>query len=112
VVIDPGNITDSRALRTNTPAMLGYIQKCVLQPFRPLLRFVAPDMRRSVDAGVDVADLVLNQKHAGERGYIRLMVPGPSSDESLDEAKQERLWATTAEWAKITKENTVLKSGI
>jgi hypothetical protein len=71
-----------------------------------------PDLRRSAEAGVDVADLVLNQRHAGERGYIRLMVPGPSSEESLDEAKQEKLWTKTAEWAKITKNKTALKSGI
>ncbi|KAI8624752.1 hypothetical protein F5Y19DRAFT_305103 [Xylariaceae sp. FL1651] len=105
VAIDPGSLTDSRALRTNTPAMLYYMQRFVLQPLRPLLRFIAPDLRRAADAGVDVADLVLNQKHAGERGYIRLMVPGPSSKDSLDEEKQKKLWMKTAEWAKITEED-------
>ncbi|KAI0490215.1 hypothetical protein F4859DRAFT_1173 [Xylaria cf. heliscus] len=109
VVIDPGNISDSRALRTNTPALLSYMQRFVLQPLQPMLRLVLPDMRLSADAGVDVAELVLNRKYADERGYFRLMVPGPSSPESLDEGKQERLWAKTAEWANIAKENTILK---
>ncbi|KAH8162034.1 hypothetical protein CIB48_g6213 [Xylaria polymorpha] len=109
VVIDPGNIADSRALRTNTPVILSYMQRFVLQPLQPVLRLVVPDVRRSADAGADVAEIVLNQKHANERGYFRLMVPGPSSAESLDETKQERLWVKTAEWAKITKEDTALE---
>ncbi|KAJ8127230.1 hypothetical protein O1611_g6407 [Lasiodiplodia mahajangana] len=112
VVIDPGNMADSRALRTNTPTMLSYAQMFVLQPLRPLIRFVLPDMRKSADAGMDVADLALNQKYAGERGYFRLMVPGPSSTESLDEKKQEEIWTKTADWAKITEEDTALEAGL
>ncbi|GAP93179.1 putative short-chain dehydrogenase [Rosellinia necatrix] len=101
VVVDPGTITDSRALRTNTPAMLSYMQRFVLQPLRPVLRLMVSDVRGSADAGIDVADLALNQKHSGRRGYFRLMVPGPSSAESLDETKQDKLWRKTAEWAKL-----------
>ncbi|KAI1125844.1 hypothetical protein F5Y10DRAFT_223959 [Nemania abortiva] len=112
VVIDPGNIADSRALRTNTPAVLSYAQMFILQPLRPLIRLMLPDMRKSAEAGVDVADLALNQKYAGERGYFRLMVPGPSSAESLDETKQEELWTKTAHWAKITKEDTELEGDL
>ncbi|TGJ87167.1 hypothetical protein E0Z10_g1586 [Xylaria hypoxylon] len=111
ITIDPGNITDSRALRTNTPALLSYMQRFVLQPLRPVLRLMVPDVRSSADAGMDVADIVLNRKYADERGYSRLMVPGPSSTESLDEAKQQKLWVKTAEWAKITDENTALQGG-
>ncbi|GAW18377.1 hypothetical protein ANO14919_078520 [Xylariales sp. No.14919] len=111
VVIDPGSIADSRALRTNTPAVLSYTQRFVLQPLRPALRLVIPDVRSSADAGIDVADITLNRKHAEERGYLRLMVPGPSSAESLDEAKQQKLWVKTAEWANITNENTALEGG-
>ncbi|KAI1817208.1 NAD(P)-binding protein [Poronia punctata] len=112
VAIDPGNMTDSRALRTNTPAVLSYLQMFFLQPLRPFLRLLVPDMRRSEDAGVDVADLVLNRKCSGRKGYVRLMVPGPSSDESLDETKQEKIWIKTAKWARITKDNTRLKHGV
>ncbi|KAI8951183.1 hypothetical protein F4801DRAFT_302521 [Xylaria longipes] len=112
VVIDPGSISDSRALRTNTPATLSYMQRLVLQPLQPVLRIMVPDVRRSADAGVDVAELALNQKHPDARGYFRLMVPGPSSAESQDETKQEKVWAKTAEWAKITSENTALEGGL
>ncbi|KAI0196774.1 putative short-chain dehydrogenase [Xylaria flabelliformis] len=112
IVIDPGNIVDSRALRTNTPPMLSYMQRLVLQPLQPVLRCIMPDVRRSADAGIDVAELALNQKHVGERGYFRLMVPGPSSAESLDETKQERLWVKTVEWANITDEDTTLNTSV
>ncbi|KAI1425264.1 hypothetical protein F5Y12DRAFT_748343 [Xylaria sp. FL1777] len=111
VVIDPGSIADSRALRTNTPALLSHMQRYVLQPLWPVLHLIVPYVRSSTDAGADVADLVLNRKHAGECGYFRLMVPEPSSAESLDEMKQQKLWAKTAEWAKITRENTALEGG-
>ncbi|KAI1110572.1 hypothetical protein F5Y14DRAFT_357948 [Nemania sp. NC0429] len=112
VVIEPGSIADSRALRTNTPAMLSYIQMFILQPLRPVLRLVIPDVRKSADAGVDVADIALGKKHAGERGYLRLVAPGPSSTESLDEAKQEKLWTKTLEWAKLPREKTALENGL
>jgi len=88
--------------------MLSYIQAYLLQPLRPLLRLLVPDLRRSEDAGVDVADLVLNKTWRDRKGYIRLMVPGPSSEESLDETKQEKIWNKTARWAKITKKDTKL----
>ncbi|KAI1329091.1 NAD(P)-binding protein [Xylariaceae sp. FL0255] len=110
IAIDPGNLTDSRALRTNTPAMLTYMQRLVLQPLRPVLRLIAPDLRRASEAGVDVAELVLDrkEKYRGVKGYLRLMVEGPSSDESLDEMKQEALWDKTLEWARVGKKETVL----
>ncbi|KAI3329896.1 hypothetical protein F4824DRAFT_370495 [Ustulina deusta] len=111
VVIDPGSIADSRALRTNTPVMLSCMQRFVLQPLQCVIRLMVPHVRSSTEAGADVADLALNRKHAGECGYFRLMVPGPSSPESLDEMKQLKLWAKTAEWAKITSENTALEGG-
>ncbi|KAI1308775.1 hypothetical protein F5Y03DRAFT_393148 [Xylaria venustula] len=111
VVIDPGSIADSRALRTKTPALLSYMQRFVLQPLQPVFSLLAPYLRTSADAGADVADLALNHKHTGERGYFGLAVPGPSSMESLDEVKQQKLWEKTAEWAKITCENTALEHG-
>ncbi|KAI1273871.1 hypothetical protein F5Y07DRAFT_244941 [Xylaria sp. FL0933] len=111
VAIDPGSIADSRALRTNTPAILSHMQRYVLQPLRPAICLMAPYVRSAVDAGADIADLALNRKHMGERGYFRLMVPGPSSAESLDEVKQQKLWVKTAEWAGITCEDTALQGG-
>ncbi|KAI1499595.1 short-chain dehydrogenase/reductase-like protein sdr [Biscogniauxia marginata] len=112
VVIDPGSLVDSRALRTNTPQFLHYVQKLVLQPLRPFLRLKDPSMRTAADAAADVTALVLNQAKTGERGYFKLLNKESSSKASLDETKQEKVWEKTAEWAKITKENTALKSGI
>lgn len=109
MVIDPGSITDSRALRTNTPAALSYLQTWVLQPLQPLLRFMVPGMRRSADAGIDVAELALNEKHVDERGYFGLMMPGPSSMKSLDITKQEELWKKTAEWANMSNGDGALE---
>ncbi|CAJ2510338.1 Uu.00g050410.m01.CDS01 [Anthostomella pinea] len=112
IAIDPGSLVDSRALRTNTPPLVQWVQKLVLQPFRPVLRFVDPYIRTAADAGVDVAELALNQALPGERGYLKLLKRESSSKDSLDEVKQEKLWAKTLEWAKITKENTLLESGV
>ncbi|KAI5919049.1 short-chain dehydrogenase/reductase-like protein sdr [Camillea tinctor] len=112
VCLDPGSLVDSRALRTNTPQFLHYVQKFVLQPLRPLLRLKDPSMRTAADAGADVTALVLNTAKANERGYFKLLNKESSSKLSLDEAKQEKVWEKTAAWAQITKENTALKSGI
>ncbi|KAI0598821.1 short-chain dehydrogenase/reductase-like protein sdr [Biscogniauxia sp. FL1348] len=112
VCIDPGSLVDSRALRTNTPQVLHYVQKFMLQPLRPLLRFKDPSLRTAADAGADVAALVLNTVKTNERGYFKLLNKESSSKPSLDEAKQEKLWEKTAAWAQITKENTALKSGV
>ncbi|KAI1080738.1 NAD(P)-binding protein [Whalleya microplaca] len=112
VAIDPGNLTDSRALRTNTPKFLHYIQKFALQPLRPLLRLHDSTLRSATDAGVDVMELATNKAFPGERGYFKLLKREPSSKDSLDENKQQKLWVKSAEWAKITKENTALASSI
>ncbi|KAI0517436.1 hypothetical protein F5B22DRAFT_104841 [Xylaria bambusicola] len=111
VAIDPGSIADSRALRTNTPATLSHTQRFVLQPLWPMLRLIMPNLRPSIDAGADIADIALNRTHAGERGYLNLMMPGPSSEESLNSIKQQKIWVKTAEWAGITRENTALQGG-
>ncbi|KAI0145104.1 hypothetical protein GGR57DRAFT_321246 [Xylariaceae sp. FL1272] len=110
VAIDPGNLVDSRALRTNTPAMWPYMQRFVLQPLRPILQYVLPDIRTAADAGQDVADLVLSKKYPEKRGYIRLSAPGEASSvDSQDEAVQEELWTKTAEWAKMASDSTALE---
>ncbi|KAJ3566274.1 hypothetical protein NPX13_g7197 [Xylaria arbuscula] len=87
------------------------MQRFVLQPLGPVLRCVVSSMRSSSDVGADVADLVLSRKFAEERGYLNLVVPGPSSEESLDEKKQQDIWLKTAEWAGITREDTALEGG-
>ena len=110
VAINPGNLSDSRALRTNTPAMLFYVSKFVIGPLQPLLRFMDPTMRRSADAGADVMDLAVNKAHPGDRGYFTLLKKDNSSPESQDEEKQRKIWATSAEWAGVSLADTGLKA--
>jgi len=110
VAINPGNLSDSRALRTNTPQMLVYMSKFVIGPLRPVLRLMDPTMRTAAEAGADVADLAINKVSPGERGYFALLKKDTSSPDSKNEDKQRKLWAKSAEWARITRENTALKA--
>lgn len=107
--MNPGNISDSRALRTNTPQSLALMQRFLIQPLMPVIRTLAdPTMRTAETAGIDVAKLALGEAHPGERGYFTLLENDTSSPESLDEGKQERLWEKTMEWAKVGKDDTSL----
>lgn len=110
VAINPGNLTDSRALRTNTPQMLGYLSRFIVQPLRPLLRLIDPTTRTAAEAGADVVDLATNTAYPRERGYFTLLRKDDSSPESNDEEKQLSLWVKSAEWAKITRKDTALKA--
>ncbi|MCJ1247586.1 hypothetical protein MMC30_004801 [Trapelia coarctata] len=112
VAINPGNLSDSRALRTNTPQMLVYMSKFVVRPLRPILRLMDPTMRTAAEAGTDVADIATNKASPGERGYFTLLKKDSSSPDSKDEEKQQKLWVKSAEWARITGENTALKVGV
>ncbi|KAI1474386.1 NAD(P)-binding protein [Daldinia eschscholtzii] len=109
VIIDPGNLTDSRALRTNTPLFLRVVQRLILQPMRPLIRLTDPSYRSVAEAGVDVIDLATNSVYPGERGYLLTLKKERSSPDSYNEDKQEKLWVKSAEWAKIGKEETAIE---
>ncbi|KAI1390548.1 NAD(P)-binding protein [Hypoxylon trugodes] len=112
IVIDPGNMTDSRALRTNTPLFVRLVQKFALQPLRPLLRLRDPSLRTTDEAAVDVIDVAMNKAYPGERGYLNQLKRESSSPDSLDEDEQQKVWVKSAEWAKISKENTALAENI
>lgn len=112
IIIDPGSLTDSRALRTNTPMFLHIVQRFALQPLRPVLRLMDPNMRTAADAGADVIELATNKAYPGERGYLKLLKRESSSPDSLVEEVQQKVWVKSAEWAKITKENTALAGSI
>ncbi|KAI1647429.1 NAD(P)-binding protein [Daldinia loculata] len=112
IIIDPGNLTDSRALRTNTPLFLRIVQRFVLQPLRPLVSLADPSYRTAANAGTDVIDLATNNTYPGERGYLLTLKKEPSSPDSYNEDKQEKLWVKSAEWAKVTKENTAIASSL
>ncbi|KAK7908653.1 NAD(P)-binding Rossmann-fold containing protein [Apiospora marii] len=110
VAINPGNLSDSRALRTNTPGALKVAQRLVIQPFMPILRLLSDStMRTSRPAGEDVMKLALGIAHPGERGFFTHLRKEASSPGSLDEGKQEELWAKTLDWTKVTAGSTAMK---
>lgn len=110
VAINPGNMVDSRALRTNTPSSMHTRQKFFYKPLLPLLRLpMGHTLRTATPAGIDVLELALGPNYAGEQGFLTLLDKDESSPESQDEGKQSKIWAQTLAWAKITGENTALQ---
>lgn len=99
VAINPGNLSDSRALRTNTPQMLVYMSRFVIGPLRPLLKYADPTLRTTAEAAADVVELATGKAHPAERGYFTLLKKDESSPDSKDEDKQQVLWDKTESWA-------------
>ncbi|KAK4183232.1 WW domain-containing oxidoreductase [Podospora australis] len=108
VIINPGNIADSYALLRNTPQKLHYISKFLLRPFRPILKFVDPTVLTSAEAGVNIARVAVNDALPGERGYFTLLNKDESSADSHDEARQNALWARSAQWVGLSAADTVV----
>ncbi|KAI5862349.1 putative short-chain dehydrogenase [Durotheca rogersii] len=110
IAVNPGNLGDSRAFRTNTPASIRYAQKFVMRPFMSLVRrFADPTFRPSAEAGADIAELGVGRADDGQRGYYTLLEKDEPDPVVLDPENQRRIWAKSAEWAGITKDNTALK---
>ncbi|KAF1961324.1 putative short-chain dehydrogenase [Byssothecium circinans] len=110
VAQNPGNMGDSRAFRTNTPSSLQFMQKWVMKPLMPVVRrFVDPTFRPSIEAGIDMVELAVNKTYDGERGYFTLLKKDDPDSAVLDEETQQKVWAQTIQWAKITKDDTALK---
>ncbi|KAK6837662.1 hypothetical protein RU639_001333 [Aspergillus parasiticus] len=63
-------MSDSRALRVNTPVTLHLISWFNFQPLRSLLQYKDPTLRTAAEAGVDVAELVVGPEFAGAKGYF------------------------------------------
>jgi NAD(P)-dependent dehydrogenase (short-subunit alcohol dehydrogenase family) len=108
IAVNPGNLSDSRALRVNTPASLQMVSRVIIRPLRPLLRLVDPTMRTAGDAGSDVIDLAVGSEYLHAKGYYTMRKKDESSEESRDEKKQEALWRKTVEWTGIKEDDTVL----
>lgn len=108
VAIHPGSLSDSRALRVNTPLMVQYLSKIVIRPLRPLIRLIDPTVRTSADAGRDVARLATNEASPDERGYFTLLEKCDSSPDSLDEKKQDEVWRRSAQWVGVADGDTAL----
>ena len=86
------------------------MSKFIIQPLRPLLRFMDPTIRTSAEAGADVIELATNKAYAGERGYFTMLKKDHSSPESQDAEKQQKLWVKSAEWAHVTSTDTALQA--
>ncbi|PYH43916.1 short-chain dehydrogenase [Aspergillus saccharolyticus JOP 1030-1] len=104
LAVNPGNLSDSRALQVNTPAKLQFIARFILQPFRPLLQYKDRTIRTAAEAALDVAALAVGPAFAGARGYFTLRQADTSSAESRDPKKQQQLWEKTLEWVGMTEE--------
>ncbi|PFH57055.1 hypothetical protein XA68_15572 [Ophiocordyceps unilateralis] len=103
VIVNPGTLSDSRALRVNTPRKISLMSKLLIRPMQPLLRLVMdPTIRTSAEAGVEIARLATNDAMPGQQGYFTMLKKDESSEESRDEAKQEALWNASAQWLGIT----------
>ncbi|KAL1852446.1 hypothetical protein Daus18300_012205 [Diaporthe australafricana] len=108
VAVHPGSLSDSRALRTNTPFTVQLLSKLIVQPLRPPLRLVDPSVRTSSDAGTDVARLAINEASPNERGHFVLLEKLESSPDSLDEEEQEAMWRKSAEWVGLMPQDIPL----
>lgn len=99
VAINPGNLSDSRALRVNTPLKLQMISRFIVRPLRPLLQFLDPTMRTVASAGADVVKIAVGEHFEGASGYFTMLKKEDGPPESLDKAKQQALWEKTIEWS-------------
>ncbi|XXG95776.1 hypothetical protein Hte_002047 [Hypoxylon texense] len=109
VAYNPGGLVDSRSFHNNTSLGLSLLMRYIVRPLLPLMRYQNPQMRLAAESAVDTIELALGNVHPGERGYFELLEKDESSPESLDQAKQEKLWTKSAEWAGINKDNTALR---
>ncbi|RDA84358.1 hypothetical protein CP532_2599 [Ophiocordyceps camponoti-leonardi (nom. inval.)] len=93
VIVNPGTLSDSRALLVNTPRTISLISRFLLRPMQPLLRRVMdPTIRTSAEAAVDIARLATSEAVPDQQGYFTMLQKDESSEESREEAKQEAVW--------------------
>ncbi|KAF9466922.1 short-chain dehydrogenase/reductase-like protein sdr [Collybia nuda] len=107
VASDPGGIPDSRAMAEGVPKLWGMMMKYVLNPLQPVLKYAAP-LRKSAEAGRDLAHLSLGRIHPGKSGYYTMMKIDKSSPESYEEEKWRLLWKKSVEWSGIKPTDTIL----
>ncbi|KAE8420996.1 hypothetical protein BDV36DRAFT_305572 [Aspergillus pseudocaelatus] len=108
IAVNPGNLSDSRTLRVNTPAKLQFISRFIIQPLQPLLKYKDPTMRTAAEAGIDVAELAVDPQFTGAKGYFTWKKQDTSSPESFDAVKQQSLWEKTLEWVGLAEEDLPL----
>lgn len=104
--MDPGGIVDSR----------GHVeQKLLLRAIlatanvmMPVLRHFTKAARTSADSGRDLVALTVGPEFRGKRGYYVGTKAVQSSEGSLDEEAQWRVWEACWNWTGLTEGDTVL----
>ncbi|KAI1278995.1 putative short-chain dehydrogenase [Xylaria sp. FL0933] len=113
IAANPGGLGDSRCFRTNTPRSIQFVAKFVLRSLIPVInRLANPTFRSSVEASIDMIEYAVNEAHPDERGYFTLLKNDESDPLTWDLEMQTKVWKKSAEWARITKENTALADGL
>lgn len=108
--MDPGGMTDARAMSTGVPIAWTIMMKGVLNPLRPVLRFLLPTLRTTTLAAQDLIEMAVGDEYRHAEGYYVMSSQDESSPESRDEEKQEMVWKKSLEWAGISPDQTVLKT--
>ncbi|KAI1350593.1 putative short-chain dehydrogenase [Xylaria sp. FL0043] len=96
IAVNPGGLGDSRCFRTNAPRFIQFMARFVPKPLIPVInRLADPTFRSSVEVG-----------------YFTLLKNDESDSLTLNLDMQTKVWKKSAEWARITKENTALADGL
>jgi hypothetical protein len=108
--MDPGGMTDARAMSTGVPTAWKIMMKGVLNPLGPILKFVVPTLRTTTLAAKDLIEIAVGDDYRDVNGYYLMSSKDSSSPESLDEKKQEMVWKKSLQWASISPDETALKT--
>lgn len=65
-------------------------------------------MRTAAEASIDVAEVAVDPQFTGVKGYFTWKEQDTSSPESLDAAKQQKLWEKTLQWVELAEEDLSL----
>ncbi|RSL62800.1 hypothetical protein CEP51_013402 [Fusarium floridanum] len=104
--MDPGNIVDSRAHAAQKPMIrlvLGTITHLL-----PLTKYITSSIRRSADAGKDLAELSVGKEFQGTTGYFLGVRREEEAPMTKDEGKQRVMWEACWRWAGLKEGETVL----
>ncbi|KAI1347637.1 NAD(P)-binding protein [Xylaria sp. FL0043] len=104
MAMNPGNLVDSRALRTNTPSKMANLQRFLFQPFKSVLRLADATMRTAANAAADVVELATSPA-LDRGGFYNLLSKTESAPDSYNEEVQDTLWTRTLNWAGINEQN-------
>lgn len=94
-------------MRSGVPGLWKYGMK-VLGTLQPVMKYAIPTLRSANAAAVDLIEVAVGKEYVGTRGFYQMSKPGESSPESKDEAKQQKLWLKSLEWAGVSKDDTAL----